>query len=163
VAPLLLVGAECGTDLTAPQNDGLAIEVATTSEVIGMGQTGAIIIRLRNLRPQPVTLTFNSGCQLNVFIRRVGGGQVFPPPPNGHGCFAAITTLSLDAFEEHSESFLITGGNPDWELARADVVAGIAYIGLPLLPGRYAARAELGDNFAGTMLRSLEVKFEIRD
>jgi hypothetical protein len=153
------MGAQCGDGITAPEQDGLRLEVALSTAVLQRGQVGSITMRLRNLTSQPRTITFLSTCQLNVVIRRIGGGVVFPPPPGGRACGDAITILSLAAFGEHHQIFTVRRPDDPNVAARPAI---LPIEGWPLDEGEYTIRAELGENGDALVLATRALRLLVR-
>ena len=153
----------CGDELNAPsQSKGIRLEAAVSANILRPGESGAITMRLRNLQPYGVTITFSSTCQLLTYVRGIDNGFEFPTPPGGYGCGDMITTISLDAFGEHSLLFLVHGQSNLRTEAVDAVTPRILLPGIPLPVGRYSARVELGHNYGGLQLISVPVSFEVR-
>ncbi len=156
----LAIASGCGDDPVAPTDDGLRLTVEASPREIHPGEVGSILIRLQNLRPVGVTLSFSSTCQLLTYVQGVDNSYEYPPM-GGYGCGDAITTLSLLPYEQRTEIFYVHAMSWYRHTPSADV-ARIWLPGLALERGRYAARVELGHNYDGTSLRSRSVSFEVR-
>lgn len=79
---------------------------ASGNEIVGASPV-TFTIRLMNEGAQPVTLHFNSGCQILPYIRASNGTLVLPE--GGWGCTAALTQLSLAAGESVVREYVWTG------------------------------------------------------
>ena len=141
------------TDVFAPLAPGpflngeaspLVFTAAVSKSRVTVGDTASLIFTLRNPSGQRVVLTFPTGCQIVMRVRR-GRNEVWPQP---YVCTTAITTIALNPGQERVVRLPFTAISGE-ELA--------IWTGLVLTPATYVAYAEL-ENGEG---RSTSVDFTI--
>ena len=112
LALLVLSGATC-QDPVAPSSvrvDDSVVRLAATASarelVVGTPVTLRVI--LTNDGTKPVTLHFNSGCQILPYIRNTRGINVLPEG-GGWMCTAALTQLTLLPGQSETREYKWTG------------------------------------------------------
>ncbi len=125
---LLTLLAACAT---SPREPSASLSTTVTESQITIGQFpyDTIVVTLRNLTADSLTLHFGAGCQLTIEIRNSAGQRVAPPAGN---CVQGPNPLSLAPHEALSPSVVWAGG-ADW------VGNPIS----PLSPGTYSVYASL--------------------
>src|SRR5688572_2805934 len=115
-AILCLTGLSCDslpTEVPAPpafpEAGGLKLDGSISSPIIPVGQTHTLTFRLRNLIAQPITMTFNSSCQITLFIQTRRGQEVHPGG-GAYVCAAIMTTLTLEPGGEALRVMHLSGG-----------------------------------------------------
>jgi hypothetical protein len=148
-----LLGA-CTNKVTSPSSpqSSLRLSGQITSTVLVRGGTATITFRLENLGSEAVTLGFSSSCQVMLYVRDRGVGQVVYPAGGGWVCATVVTQLVLPA-----------GGAKvlQVEIKAADA-AEYPFVALP--PGDYDAFARLEGwvEGSGFQLQSEWVQFTVR-
>lgn len=107
---LLLIGVACSDELTRSDRAmGLVLETSVSSESIEQGEVDTITVTLTNTTSSSISLDFNSGCQIRVFIIDEAG-RIVVPPGGSWLCAGVLTSRTVPPHEAQSEQFEWAGG-----------------------------------------------------
>jgi hypothetical protein len=110
VGSLLLLVVACSGDLSGPRSEaGLVLEASLSSPSIEEGQIDTLTVTLTNTNPVPITLHFNSGCQILPYVTDAGGDMVVPSD-GGWACTLNLSSRTVAPHESQSVEFVWTGG-----------------------------------------------------
>ena len=147
LALAVAVAAGCGS-MTSPSNAPVRVTVQPGETLAGGPDAATFTLRVENITPSMVDLTFPSSCQVLPYFVDRGTGQAVTPLGGGFACAAVITHQALDPRASFSQVVTVTaGGEP---------VAG--RIVLP--PGTYGIFARLEDSIY--RVQSDQLQFTVR-
>jgi len=106
---------------------GLRLSVYPARSVISVGDSTAVVVSLRNLGADSVSVT-TGGCGVLPYIAAQPSGQIVYPGGGNWLCIAALRRFTLAPGAEQAETLLVRGG--------ADVIAA-AYPPASLERGHY--------------------------
>lgn len=92
----LAAAAACASNPSAPAEPGPVRLTAQINRIqIARGATATAIFRLENTTDRPVTLHFNSACQVRPFIVSRPGDAVVYPAGGSWACAQVVTEVTL--------------------------------------------------------------------
>ncbi len=149
LAIFLLAGCSEGVFTPNPEEGNLRLEASISKQVIHVGDTATLLLRLRNLGSEEITLNFNSTCQILPYIHHRRSSDMVHPAGGGWVCGGALTSLTLAPGGERMVPYVVGGGAP---------AQGI-HMGAPLPEGEYVAYARV--QASQVNLTSLPVSFAV--
>jgi Intracellular proteinase inhibitor len=130
---VLIALAACDSAVGPSEDEDVRLTVMVAPSPVLPGQIATLTFTLENAGDETVNLTFNTGCQINPYIRVRSTNVVIYPTGGEWVCTAVITQLSLRP-----------GGTVQRVVrARAPNTSGDADAVLP--PGEYQTFARLDD------------------
>jgi hypothetical protein len=149
IAVVLMIPACVRAGVPDPSGqEDIYLEADLDRPVVEPGEIATITFGLESVAATPVTLYFNSGCQIMPYVAEADTGTVVYPDGGSWACTMALTTLELPSGETESRVLRVRAGEGDTE---ADVT---------LPPGEYVAHARLEDRVY--QLVSTSVPFTVR-
>jgi hypothetical protein len=148
LAAAVLAAAACGS-MTSPTTAApVRVTVQPTPTLAGSANTATFTLRVENITPSVVDLTFPSSCQVLPYFVDRRTGEAVTPRGGGFACSTVITRQSLKAGESFSQVVTVVGGD-----------APVAnWIVLP--PGDYGIYARLEDSTY--QVKSDPVQFSVK-
>jgi hypothetical protein len=137
-------GSMAGPSLDVP----VRATIKATETLVGGPDTATFTLRVENISPSVVDLTFPSSCQLLPHVLVRGTNQAVTPVGGGVACATVITHQTLDPGGSFTQVVTVAAGNAP--------VAG--RIVLP--PGTYGVYAQLEDSTF--RVTSGELEFSVR-
>ena len=134
LALAVAVAAGCGSTTAPSANAPVRVTVQPTQTLVGGSETATFTLRVENITPSVVDLTFPSSCQVLPYFVDRGTGQAVTPRGGGFACATVITHQTLAPGGSFSQVVTVTAGN--------DPLPG--RIVLP--PGNYGIYARLEDS-----------------
>ena len=148
LALAVAASAGCGS-MTSPSSGApVRVTVQPTQTLVGGSDTATFTLRVENISPSVVDLTFPSSCQVLPYFVDRGTGRTVTPRGGGFACAAVITHQALDPGGSFTSVVTVVAGS--------DPLAG--RIVLP--PGNYGVYARLEDSTY--KVQSEQVQFTVR-
>jgi len=102
------VVAACHDSRVGPEQGSLRLTVAVAPSVLTVGDTTSVLMRLRNLGSDSVTLTVG-GCEILPYIVAEPSGNVVYPGGGHWYCIASIGRLTLGPGAEKTQTLIVRG------------------------------------------------------
>jgi hypothetical protein len=115
VFALVLVSGACGGTQTGPSPAPAPVQVTIAQNPTFTGDSLVFSIRVDNISPAAVDLTFPSSCLVLPYFVDRRTGQPVTPVGGGFGCATVIVHKRLAPGEFYAQSFSVkaAGGPPD--------------------------------------------------
>ena len=148
LALAVAASAGCGSMTSPSSNAPVRVTVQPTETLVGGSDTATFTLRVENISPSVVDLTFPSSCQVLPYFVDRGTGQTVTPRGGGFVCATVITHQTLEPGGSFTSVVTVVAGN--------DPLAG--RIVVP--PGNYGVYARLEDSTY--KVQSDQLQFTVR-